>query len=354
MCCVCTCVVIDDLAIDVYYRVSHDNLLVNMGNRSSTRRSKGPAQQPTTTTTTTTTGEQDPNLSDQVASKAGIEPLEGTPPETNTEKPSDAPTEDKEEAGEVSDGEKDAISPAPSDPKASPLPRRLADIRKDSEMSLRFGSTESMIGIFQPRLDPTEIKKPIKFKEIQTTIRTGDLALLYRKGQEIPHVAVFINHSGSDPLFPLLLVKGKTKPMSMSNFDPSKRFIHPITATTRIFYGDYEKVAIQYLEMEVDMEIDTERAMQVIDEVEKIPFSEKEREAIASARTDHERSLFVCSFMAAYYYQKLGVFAGKPDEITPDNFREHLPLLDPIEIRLPSVKLGPMVHGEPPFLKQIV
>ena len=217
-----------------------------------------------------------------------------------------------------------------------------------------MGSTESLAALGdQERLDPADYTKPIKFKVIQPTIRTGDLALLYRRGQGIPNVAIFINHSDCDPLFPLLLVKGKTKPLSLEKFRPNKpRFIHPITATTRIFYGDYDKVAVQYLE--TDTPISVEDAMKAIDEVERIPFSLKEQAAIRAAKSDVERSLIICTFMAAYYYKRLGVFQKEPNEVTPATFRDHLNLRDPIYVRLPSVKFGPMVHGEPPFLKQLV
>ena len=250
----------------------------------------------------------------------------------------------------------DATSPGPE-----PLPlKRLTDLRNDSEFSLQIGSTESLLELTaKDRLNPAEYKKPIKFKTVKPTIRTGDLALLYRRDQVIPHVAVFINHIESDPLFPLLLVKAKTKPLSLETFDGCKpRFIHPITATTRIFYGDYDRVAVRYVNGQsdngTDVYIDAQTAMDAIDKVEAIPFSEKERAAIASAKDDRERSVYMSTFMAAYYYKELGIFTGTPDEVTPENFLSQLPLSDPLYIKLPHVKLGPMVHGDPPFLKQLV
>ena len=254
------------------------------------------------------------------------------------------------ELAATSDSKRDK-SPSPSDP--IPL-NRVAELRKDSEFSFHVGSTESLVGIFTTeRLNPSDYRKPIKFKKIQPTIRTGDLALLYRRGEVHPHLAIFINHLEADPLFPLLLVKGKTKPLPKEKFCPGKpRFIHPITATTRIFYGDYEKVAIRYIDS--PLQISVKEAMDAITKVEATPFSEKEREVISGATTDHERSLFMSTFMAAHYYYVLGVFDGSAEEATPESLLRDLPLLDPIFVKLPTVKLGPMVNGEPPFLKQLM
>ena len=212
-------------------------------------------------------------------------------------------TEPATEEGE--EREEKSVSPS------EPLPlQRVKQLRNDSEFSLHVGSTESLVGLVnQKRLNPGEFKKPIKFKKIQPTICTGDLALLYRRDQAIPHVAVFVNHIETDPLFPLLLVKGKTKPLPRDKFCPEKpRFIHPITATTRIFYGDYEKVAVHYLE--TDKTIEVQKAMAAIAAVEDIPFSQKEVAAMESAETDHQRSLLMSTFMAAYYYKELGGVQG--------------------------------------------
>ena len=304
--------------------------------------------------------QETPPNSGTTAEKSGEEvketsPLQDTQQETTAENSS----QEAEETARESSHEK-TLSPSPDSEqgsRASPLPdKRISELRKGSTGSIGgMGSTESLVGLFkQERLNPADYKKPVKFKIVQPTIRTGDLALLYRK-EPLPHLAIFINHAESDPLFPLLLVKGKTKPLPLDKFEPAKpRFIHPITATTRIFYGDYEKVAIQYVRMDDDREISTEEAMGAISEVENIPFSEKEREAIATAETDQQRSLYMSTYMAAYYYKQLRIFKGDPADVTPENFLTQLPLVDPIYVKLPSMKLGPMVNGDPPFLKQLV
>ena len=257
------------------------------------------------------------------------------------------------EEGECRERENSVSPLSPSEP--LPLKRVKDQDRKDSTFSFNVGSTESLVGLFgQDRLNPADFKnKPIKFKKIQPTIQTGDLALLYRREHPVPHVAIFVNHVETDPLFPLLLVKGKTKPLPREKFHPDKpRFIHPITATTRIFYGDYERVAVRYIQ--TTEAIDVEKAMDAITAVEAIHFSKKEQSAIEAAETDYQRSLLMSTFMAAYYYKELGIFDGTPDEVTPENFVEQLPLSDPLYVKLPTVKLGPMAHGDPPFLKQLV
>ena len=262
----------------------------------------------------------------------------------------------KEREGEGERGWSSTTSGSERDTSSSPtepLPlNRVAELRKDSESSFNVGSTESLVGVSRERINPADHKKPVKFKKIQPTIKTGDLALLYRRDQSVPHVAIFVNHLAADPLFPLLLVKAKTKPLPREKFCPHKpRFIHPITATTRIFYGDYERVAVCY--MESPREIEVQEAMDAIAAVEAIPFSEREQSAIANASSDNERSLFMSTFMAAYYYKQLGVFNGVPDEVTPEDFLKELPLSEPVYIKLPSVKYGPMVQHNH-FLKQLV
>ena len=322
------------------------------------------SKQKTVTSKTQTTTDTQTSSEPVKTEQKDVAPLTQDPQTTekNEEKREKIDEKDARDDGQKKENSKSSTeesgekSPSPS----TPLPlKRLDELRDESSsLSLHLGSTESIVGLCdQERLNPAEHKnKPVKFKKIQPTIQTGDLALLYRRDLSEPHLAIFINHVESDPLFPLLLVKGKTKPLPLAKFEPRKpRFIHPITATTRIFYGDYEKVAIQYIQLPDGMsQITPEQAMDAINAVEAIPFSERERQAIAAAETDQERSLYMSTYMAAYYYQKLGIFKGSPDLVTPTNIRSQLPLLEPIYVRLPSVKLGPMVHGDPPFLKQLV
>ena len=135
--------------------------------------------------------------------------------------------EEGEEDGEDSSEVRRKKSASPADVDAHPF-NRLNELRNKSNASFPMGSTESIVGLFgQKQLNPADYKKPIKFKKIQPTIRTGDLALLYRRDVPLPHLAIFINHAENDPLFPLLLVKGKTKPLPLEKFEPQKATFHP-------------------------------------------------------------------------------------------------------------------------------
>ena len=186
---------------------------------------------------------------------------------------------------------------------------------------------------------------------IEEQISTGDLAILKRAGEDIYHFAVFIQHDQCDPAFPLLLVKGKTKPLP--KFDRNlKRFAHAVSAVTRIFYGDYETVAIRSLASKTNL--DCHEAIKIVEEIPDIPFSNSEVAAIEAAKTSEERSSILCTFMVAHFYKKLGVLNADPDSITPHNLETNLTLEEPKYIKLPPVKEGPVAHGDPPFLAKLV
>ncbi len=199
---------------------------------------------------------------------------------------------------------------------------------------------------------PKAGQKKRRFSEIESTISTGDLALLFRHGHEQPHYAVFVSHSDCDPNFPLLLIKGKTRPLNLDKFNPRVRNIHPISAVTRIFYGDYHTVAIRHLN--VKEPISCAKIMDLVEKVERTPFTQEERDAVEKATSAEERSVLVCAFTMAHLYKALGLFPGDPGSVRPHSFQEHLNLSEPQYIKLPPVKLGPVATGDPPFLSQLV
>ena len=179
----------------------------------------------------------------------------------------------------------------------------------------------------------------------------GSLAILKRANQDISHYAVFIQHDECDPEFPLMLVKGKTKPMPC--FDPkAPRHAHTVSAATRIYYGDYETVGVRYLK--TDMDLSCGKMINCVNEMAKIPFSDAEVEAITKASSPEKRSSIVCTFMVAHFYQKLGLLDGNPDTITPASLEDNLDLEEPVYIELPKVKEGPIAHGDPPFFSRLV
>ena len=195
--------------------------------------------------------------------------------------------------------------------------------------------------------------KSVKFAEIEDTLMTGDLALLYRGDNQIPHYAVFIRYSGCDSNFPLLLLKGKTKPLPLEKFDPNvSRDAHTVSATTRIFYGDYHKVAIRRLQM--THEFNCQEMMNLVNRLSEIQFTSKEIKAIRESATPEERSAVLCTFMVAHFYKNIGELDVEPDTVTPQSLTDMLSLTKHAYIKLPKVKEGPVASGDPPFLTKLV
>ena len=186
---------------------------------------------------------------------------------------------------------------------------------------------------------------------MESEIFTGDLAILKRHGTDVQHYAIFIQCDECDPTFPLLLVKGKTKPMPAFN-PSSKRHAHPVSAATRIFYGDYEVVSVRHIQPKT--KLTCHETLKIVDEIPKISFSQEEIDAIEAAKSADERSSIVCTSMIAHFYKKMGILQTDPEKIRPGNLEESLSLSDPKYIKLPKVKEGPVARGDPPFLSKLV
>ena len=210
----------------------------------------------------------------------------------------------------------------------------------------RHGSVSSIISGLE--------SKPIKFYKIESMMKTGDLAVLYREGQDIPHFAVFVNNTNCDPHFPLLLVKGRTKPLPIEKFKASGREAHLVSAVTRIFYGDYKKVVIRHLNVPEGADLVCQNITEHLSQVQNIAFSEEELTEIRSAKSDQERSAVVCTYMVAHFYKVLGILNGEPSQVTPDTLEDHVDLEEPIYIKLPPPRPGPVASGDPPLLSILV
>lgn len=222
----------------------------------------------------------------------------------------------------------------------------LTELQRVKEEGRR-GSTQS-----EPGTSHSEKAEPlIKFCHIEGSLKTGDLALLYRSEDEVPHFGIFVDHTQCDPHFPLLLIKGKTKPLQIQNFNKKERDVRVITAVTRIFYGDYHKVAIRRLQ--TTRTISCGEALEAAQRVETIPYSQQELMMIEEAATPGERSKIMCAFNLAHVYKEMGVLLHKPTDIRPDIFMNALPLGDSVRIKLPSLKPGPLVTGDAPLLAQL-
>ena len=183
-------------------------------------------------------------------------------------------------------------------------------------------------------------RETVEYSKFEESIKTGDLALLYREGQEFPHYAIFIQHPKDDPDFPLLLLKGKTKPLPKEEFDKfSGRGAHFTTAASRIFYGDFKKVLVKQLDYQPEKQFPMAEMMENIKKVNEIPFSEHEVEAIEKSTTAEERSALLSALIVAHFYDLMmpGV-CGDPSRITPQILEGHLKLMKPKSIRLPSTR----------------
>ena len=270
---------------------------------------------------------------DQHVEESTATPSTSTP-EENGSKPQAIPSHIVDDQGHVR-GKKGSIDSG------------YAEIKRIKEMD-RNPSTQSV-----PAMSTFESQEmvSVKFKNIENSLETGDLAILYRHGQSDPHFAIFVNHSECDEHFPLLFIKGKTKPMELKNFKKDMREVRVITAVTRIFYGDYENVAIRRLRTKRKMSC--AMALKIAEEVESIPYTQQELMFITEASSPELRSRYVCTFLLAHVYHKLDIMLSHPRDITPDNFQNALPLSEPVYIKLPPIKPGPLITGEPPLLAQI-
>ena len=193
----------------------------------------------------------------------------------------------------------------------------------------------------------------VDFVDIESGLKTGDLVLLYRHGNPHPHCGVVVDFSKSDRDFPLLLIKGKTRPLELSTFTQHKeRNIRITDVATRIFYGDYEKVAIRKLMKGTDCSC--ESVIKIAEKVDQAPFSSEEIKAIEGADSPEQRSAVLCAFNLARIFHELGALStDNPSCVRPDTLEEFLHLQEPEYIRLPPVKEGPLTTGDPPFLAKL-
>lgn len=202
------------------------------------------------------------------------------------------------------------------------------------------------------------VVEEVEFVDIEDSIQTGDLAVLFRDGQDVPHFAVFIQHPKDDPDFPLLLVKSKTKPLLKEDFNSALgREVYTTTAVQKIFYGDYKRVLVRHLL--TDEEPPIKEVMETVEKVNKARFSQNELEAINKASTDEEKSGLVSALVIAQFYKLMPmsgdpIFDGDPSNVTPHSLEESLKLSKPKSIKLPSLRPGPLHTGNPPLLHKIL
>lgn len=201
----------------------------------------------------------------------------------------------------------------------------------------------------------------VDFEDVKDSLKTGDLLLLYRKDEKIPNYAVIINNSDHTEYFPLLMVKGVAKPMQKETFLHSKRrYLTAVTAVVRIFYGDYERVAICRLKTSEGEQgkLSSSAALKVVDTIDTETYNDEEFETASEAPTPTFRSVITTVINLHRFYFKLGVLkeTPKPTDIkkTAEKWHEVLPVTKPQFIKVPPVKLGLLSRQEPPLYQKIL
>ena len=205
---------------------------------------------------------------------------------------------------------------------------------------------------------PTQTEPtPVEFTSVANTVKTGDLCVLYREGIEQTHYAMFVVYEDLGDHSPLLLLKGKTKPLPLELFkrqhEKSLRHVRIVSANGRIFYGDYVKILIYKLKRK--QVITGAHVDKVTEIVRKLNYHEDELKFIEGVKTsDARRSQYVCTFMLAHVMSRLGCMSVQPHTVTPENFISHLNLDEPISIKLPETTKGPCITGSPPFFAKLM
>ena len=220
-------------------------------------------------------------------------------------------------------------------------------------------------------------EKRHKFHKLQRDLDTGDLCIMYRAKSKEPQFGIFVNYKECNPQFPLLLLKGRSKFMSLAEFDrhqagPKYREVRLISASSRIFYGDYNKVYVCRLNRHHADAASCMRIDEVIQAIEKTPFSPGEVEAIEAeiksmtpvgfhavsgedSIRPYSRVLTIPSaLVVAYVYKELGYLRGDPWTARPSTLEEMLDLGPRMRVKVPKPRWGPVQKGEPPLLAKLV
>lgn len=198
---------------------------------------------------------------------------------------------------------------------------------------------------------------PVEFISVRDVLETGDICMLYRAGMEHPHCAMFVVYEDLGEHSPLLLLKGKTKPLPIEKFrherDKSLRHASLVSANCRIFYGDYVKVLVYKLKKHKI--IPGAHVDRVIDIVRKLEYHEDELKVIEDPQlSDACRSQYVCAFMLAHVMSQLGYISVQPHTVMPECVLKQFMFEEPISIKLPETTKGPLITGSPPFLAKLM
>ena len=194
----------------------------------------------------------------------------------------------------------------------------------------------------------------VEFADIKDTLKTGDLLILYRKDATFPNYGIIINNSENEVYFPHLLVKGVTKPTSKESFIRKKRYLTAVTAVVRIFYGDYDRVAV--CKLKSTSQISSTQALDFVDDIDSYPYIESELATIEDAESPETRSVCTAIINLSLLYKEMKVIQEPVADVLSVLGKWHttLPVEEPVFINVPPIKPGPMKKGEPPLYQKIL
>ena len=214
-------------------------------------------------------------------------------------------------------------------------------------------------------------EKKYAFHKLAPTLRTGDLCIMHRKHDEGPQYGILVDYKECSGDFPMMLVKGRSKFITLNELDAKKNHeVRFISASSRIFYGDFTKVFVRQLVRE-----NTSSCMlmdKIIDKIANKPYTDEEKKLIEEeikqvsdlgypglggedSIRPHSRVLRLPStLVVACVYHELGILKGDPLLARPDNLEEMLPLKEPLRLKIPKCRRGPFHKGPPPLFQRIV
>ena len=220
-------------------------------------------------------------------------------------------------------------------------------------------------------------EKRHKFHKLQRELQTGDLCIMYRAKSHEPQFGIFVDYKECNSHFPLLLLKGRSKFMSLAEFarqqaGPKCREVRLVSASSRIFYGDHNRVYVRKLKRGDSDAANCRRMDRIVQMIESTPFTEEEVTEIeteikgmtqtgfqALSREDsirpHSRLLKTPSaLVVAYAYKELGYLKGDPRSAHPDSLEDMLELGPRLRVKVPKPRWGPVQKGDPPLLARVM
>ena len=220
-------------------------------------------------------------------------------------------------------------------------------------------------------------EKRHKFHKLQPELQTGDLCIMYRAKSHEPQFGIFVDYKECNNHFPLLLLKGRSKFMSLAEFarqraGPKCREVRLVSASSRIFYGDHNRVYVRKLKRGDSDAANCRRMNRIVQMIESTPFTEEEVAEIeteikgmsqtgfqALSREDsirpHSRLLKTPSaLVVAYAYKELGYLKGDPQSARPDSLEGMLELGPRLRVKVPKPRWGPVQKGDPPLLARVM